>query len=217
MSTGPKIPLAQAKILAEKLCRELALPLDPPGDYLVAGSIRRGMPMVGDIDICCPLPAPASAGAGKGDRLQRSIEQLFTRVQPGMLFTPPLGMGRIEKGVKPGFKFCSLVIHAKLAGLAAGVETEVPVQIHRYVPGPLGNRGWVELERTGPAEFGKMFLWHWKRARGCPAEASREGFLLDHCNGAVPTPTEEMCFEMAGLKYVAPQDRMGAESVRRAG
>jgi hypothetical protein len=36
----------------------------------------------------------------------------------------------------------------------------IPVQVHRYDP---GNRGWLEIMKTGPVEFNKLFLWRWKQ------------------------------------------------------
>jgi len=42
------IPLQKARALAEKVCQELAPACD---QIAIAGSIRRGLPMVGDIDI----------------------------------------------------------------------------------------------------------------------------------------------------------------------
>lgn len=210
MSTGPKISLTAVTALAEKLVRELQL----GPDALIAGSVRRGVQMVGDIDLVCPMPAP-----GARDPVLAAIEGCFARpAGAGMLFQPTSGMGVIQSGVKVGFKYCSLMLHAKLTGqFTRGLEVEVPVQIHRCVHGAHGNRGWIELKCTGPADFGKAFLHAWKVRMKCPAEASHEGYLQDSSGAAIATPTEADCFSLCGLKWVEPGMRVGGESVRRAG
>ncbi len=206
---SPKISLTAATALAEKLIRELQL-----DDALIAGSVRRGVAMVGDIDLVCSMPAP-----GARDRVCGAIEAAFARpVGSGMLFTPSEGMGVIKTGVKPGFKYCTLELHARLTGVfTKGLEMEVPVQIHRAVMGPHGNRGWIELKCTGPTDFGMAFLHAWKQRMKCPGEASVEGYLRDCNNTAVATPTEAECFSMCALAWVEPRMRVGGESVRRAG
>lgn len=244
MSTGVKISRTVALDLVRVLADELGLALDINSvetRWAVGGSLRRGCDLVGDIDLVCPLPAPGggagggSSGVGGGDdRLCGQILRRFVWApRAGDLFAPPLSGGRlgwIVSGARSGFKCCSLVV------VRMGVE--VKVQINRFVPGPMGNRGWTMLRVTGPAEFGPEFLALWKMrrgvgvagrggdavtrgrgdtgTRGCEVPASDAGYLLDAGGAAVPTPTEERCFELCGIPFIEPARRTVDELRRLA-
>lgn len=210
MSQGLRVGLTYAQDCAMQVCERLRI--DPAG---IMGSIRRGCGSVGDIDLVAPLPAAlvgAVDGGGDGcdvrlgrDDLCARIESLFERPRPeGFLPGGPVvagALGRIEKGVAPGFKCCSLV--ARFGDLSIGV------QIHRYVDGPRGNKGYVEILRTGPREFTMGLFSRWKSGHGMQqlTEASERGFLVDAVGRAVATPTEASVFEGCGMRWVPPERR----------
>lgn len=198
MSDGPKLPRAIALELAETLVRELAFHLDP-GGVLVCGSLRRERQNIGDIDLAAELPMP-----GGDDRLAREIIKRFTR-RPvaGMLFEPKLvkgSMGWIRDGAVAGFKACRLTLVSE--------PHTIDVEIHRYVAGPVGNRGWVELMRTGPVEFSQWLLTRHKVRQGRSTKpGSVHGYLVDREGAAIPTPTEADVFRLVGLEYIPPAGR----------
>ena len=204
MSEGPRLSLPVATKAAEYLMRLWQMPTP---DSLIVGSIRRRKPTVGDVEIIAPWP-----GAGNADPLYERIAEtigvggdgLFGAVRP-----EPVLKGRALEGLKPGFKACALHITLKRKDRDPPEPIEVPVQIFRYVPGATGNRGWVELMRTGPGEFGEWFLWRWKEQHHIPIDrkASRDGFLVDEAGEVVPTPAEADCFAEVGLPVVAPERR----------
>jgi hypothetical protein len=199
MSDGPRLPRKLALAAAERLVRELGFHLDPDGG-LICGSLRRDRQQVGDIDLVAALPAPGGA-----DRLCKAITERFVwRAKPGMLFTSDLGhaMGWITEGAHAWFKACRLVLVDPAAG-------EINVEIHRYTPGPSGNRGWIELMRTGPVEFTRWLIVKHKMRQGISrdGDASRDAFLVDGAGKAIPTPTEREVFRVMNLDYIAPERR----------
>lgn len=217
MSAGGRIHRAVARRLLDRVLGVLGAQ-----DVTVAGSIRRGRMVVGDADLLAPLPAP---GREREDRLCQAILTWFTwRGKPGGLFSPRLpesghgSMGWIERGCTPGFRFACLVVVDRAAD---GSVLEMPIQIQRYAPGPLGNFGYQLLLRTGPAEFGMMLLERYRRRRDGTAaggpRAADGGYLLDARGSAVPTPTEECVFALAGMDYVPPERRDGSLSSSGAG
>lgn len=200
MSTGLKVGLTFARDCALQVCERLAI--DQAG---VMGSIRRGCGSVGDIDLVAPMPVSCPS-----DALYSKILRNFQEEdKPEMLPRPVVAgaLGKVVQGVKPGFKACAL--------MARFGDLDIKVEIHRYVDGPRGNRGWIEILRTGPAEYGQGFLSRWKSVQRIQMvnRGSIDGFLVD-CRGvAVPTPTEEVAFEMAGLKFVPPEKRPSVDVI----
>ncbi|MFN0133449.1 MAG: hypothetical protein ACKVW3_13095 [Phycisphaerales bacterium] len=176
MSEGPRLPLTTASKVAQVLFErwELSglLP-DHSAANLVVGSVRRRRDEVGDIELAAPLP-----GGWETRKLSPSDDPLFRRINETMsnpwrdestpLFgaqqtVPDQPLGYAVRGLKPGFLACSLVLRTRI-----GIE--LPCQIYRYTP---KNRGWLLIERTGPRDFGKWFLWRWKLQHGIPVGNDR--------------------------------------------
>lgn len=212
MSAGVRIHRKVALRILDRVLSVLSV-LGVPGDQVaVAGSLRRGRMAVGDIDLLAPLPAP---GRDREDRLCEAILVWFTwRGRPGELMQPRLpesghgSLGWIERGCAPGFHFACLTVVDRAVD---GSVLEVPLQVQRYVPGPKGNFGYQMMLRTGPAEFGMMVLERYRRRRDGratgPRRAADHGYLLDGDGMAVPTPTEECVFALAGMGYIPPERR----------
>lgn len=214
MSTGIRVPLDVAQRCAASLMARWGMS-EP--DCLVAGSIRRGSPTVGDIDLIAPMPG-AKGTAFDRDPLFEAIAadvgvdpaagrevSLFASASMPAARTKPIGEG--VQGVNLGFRSCKGIF--KFSNDALG-RFVLPVQVERYWPGEMSNRGWKILMRTGPAEFSTLVLRRWKHACGTVGTADKgsdQGFLVDAAGNPVSTPTEERVFEMAGLMYVRPEDR----------
>lgn len=204
MSQGAPIQLATAEALFEQLVT--LWELGP--SVVVVGSVRRRRPEVHDLELLAPWEAP------KHDTLCSRITRTMEPEIAGGLFGVPAErvvvsgyIGRIERGLKPGFLSASLILRP-WAGVAdpAWQSREVAVQVNRCHE---TNRGWTLLRCTGPAEFGRTFLWKWKQHWRIPdsQEASIDGHLVDARGAVIPTPTEEDAFKLCGMEPIAPELR----------
>jgi hypothetical protein len=191
----------------------------------VVGSIRRGKTDVGDIDLIAPLP-PSTAD---GDTLYRRVAECFqTKAdpQPGepALFVPRFTpFGRVVSGHNPMFREINLEVWVKpttddalrrLAGHDGLVR--IPASIARYTP---DNRGWLEILRTGSAEFGEAVLQCWKwtcGTLGTNKPGSVNNQLVDSLGVPRRTPTEFHVFQLIGCVWVPPHLRTGPEALCRA-
>lgn len=208
MSTGERMPLDIASSAAAYLMSTWGM---APPECQVVGSVRRGRPDVGDLEMIAPMPAEGAA-----DPLFEAVhaslhhvENLFGVVGEGTRMT-----GRVVKGLKRGFKCCELEVTIYRA--RTGEPRQIPVQIHRYTA---ANRGWIELMRTGPRELGILFLERWKKRWAIPhgQEASREGHLVDAGGRVIEVESEARAFEFAGMPFVPPGQREAwTESILQA-
>ena len=222
MSMAERIPWERGMEAAKALIAELEIP-----DALIAGSLRRRVPMVGDIELVVPLPGSFFQGIEMpmqppdGDPLLDRLNERFTAAvvsaEPSARKCAPPGLfvaaaetgkvavlerclGRAIKGVKPGFRYCQLEMPLRFEPRAL-----VKVDIFRFVPGPMGNRGWIELIRTGPAELGQKACARWKYiSRGGYSE---DGFPHRADGTRLPVPTEMDAFELLGWDYIEPEYR----------
>lgn len=201
MSDGPRIPLEKAKAVARWLAEKWSMTEET--GCLVVGSVRRERKDCGDLDFIAPLP-PDEDHDALYDAIGTSMG-LFTNKKGlfGGSATPGCVKGTVVKGFNPMFKSLQLLITG-----ASGAQ--IPVQIERYTPGPQGNRGWKEIMRTGPAEFGEALLTQWKAicgTMGTPTPGSQKGFWVDENSLEIPTPTELHCFQRARCLWLNPTTR----------
>lgn len=202
MSTGPRFGIAIADRLCAVLVKEWGASLEP------VGSVRRRRSEVGDLELIAPLPEgwERKGFAAADDPLFRVINATMENPwSEGGLFgdsvvVPENPMGRVERGLKPGFRAASLRL------FAGASRTEIPCQIYRYTP---QNRGWMQIERTGPREFGIHFLVKWKQRYSIPREkqASVDNHLIDVLGSVVHVPSEEVAFTLAGMRAIPPEER----------
>lgn len=200
MSTGPRIPFSKALQLSEWIASKWRMTEER--GCLAVGSLRRKRADIGDLDFIAPLPKDPEQ-----DELHDTIAQsLGIAPKRAPLFTPATSSpmkGRIVKGLNPGFKSLTLMLTG-----ASGAEMQV--NIERYHPGPQGNRGWKEMMRTGPDNFGEAILTQWKwvcRTAGTSAPGSVNGFWVNEHGIQVATPTELHAFHMARCLWVRPELR----------
>lgn len=207
MSTGTRLPLAMAQDAARALMILWRMPTD---SCMVVGSVRRGREDVGDLEFTARMPVDKNR-----DELHRAMA--------GTLKTDGLFAGEARRttfgvaveGFKPGFKYCSV----RMTMVRGEESFDIGVQIHRYSHSD-SNRGWIEIMRTGPAEFGPIFLGRWKKHHGITHEkpASIEGHLVNVAGERVSVPTEAEAFALCGLKYIEPHQRDAiCEQMRRGG
>lgn len=205
MSAGVRMSLEWGLAAAQELFRRWQL---NPSSCLVCGSVRRRKSEIGDLDIIAPLPELRNA-----DELYRTIDRTVIVPQEKVgLFIEQQTPKFVEavSGLKPYFKSASLVVHLEGTDRASGQSRDfaIPVQINRYTE---ANRGWMEIYKTGPREFGVWFLVKWKERWGIPlgrdSKASHENHLRDNQGGIVPVRDEAEAFAKCGIAHIAPEDR----------
>lgn len=202
MSTGERIPLEYADRIVRHLARTfVGLTLDP------VGSVRRRSERVGDIEFVAPCPRE-----GDRDLLWLALSQRFYPAgcvdeiaadDAGGLFgatTPRLErIGDVVQGLAPRFRHARLVLHC-----VHPERLDVKVEIYRYDPGERGNRGWIELIRTGPGEFGQACLARWKKLSGGKSD---KGYPVDGQGRRYAVASEEAAFSLLKMPWVEPKVR----------
>lgn len=195
MSAGTRLRLDQAERVAAHLFEAWHL---SPRECFVVGSVRRRKPDVGDLELLVPFEPKAS------DTLCKVIEATMEPASDGLFgvsANKDQYLGRVERGLKPGFLAASLIMRPW--------GNEIPVQVFRYEP---ENLGWKMLEYTGPRDFGVWFLGRWKRAWGIPTgqegrQASVDGHLVDGQGRRVAVPSEADAFRIIQSAFIAPEER----------
>lgn len=181
MSTGTRIPLAEAQREAQAFADLFGGVSDR---WVIAGSIRRECPDVGDIEHVV-LADP--------DRLWERLDSLM----PGTgLFESPSPVG-LSKAVYPdgshrwGQKYRGVVRN--------GIR-------HEIFLASATNWGSVLAIRTGPWEFSKSLVIGLYRS----GLRNDGGMVVKVSDGTpVPCPTEQDFFEFAGAKWREPKARTG--------
>lgn len=196
MSTGVRISLQTALGIAAKLFKVWGL--DENSSFVV-GSVRRGKPDVGDIEILVP-PAVTLRRDDLYERISNSLKQ-----PKGALFAsdaPTAINGFADRGLKQGFKSADIIL---VGGEGEDQDAQLKVQLIRY---DSMNLGWKMIMHTGPRDFGMYFLSMWKREYGIvDGQASIDGYLVDKYSKVVPVASETEAFMKAGIGFVMPNMR----------
>ena len=188
MSTGDRIPLPEARQLATDFARLFDGCWER---WVIAGSVRRQMPDVGDIEHVVVPKMGEVKGTGlfaePGNMLWQRCDDL-------------LASGEIVKalyGDKQQTRWGE-----KYRGIAwRGTK-------HEIFTADAANWGSVLAIRTGPGEFSKAMVMK-LNADGLYRQA--DGYLRYASGASVgqikPCATEEAYFEAVGWKYKAPEER----------
>ena len=201
-----KIPLAVARRVAAKLIAHLT----PYCERIeVAGSIRRGKPEVGDIELV--------AISRTEERVIGGQLGLFGKTQQGEVERVSLLDQALERMIE-----------------ARHITREGPKSQRAW--GPRMKKFWLQLSplmglakvdlfitrpecwgpimviRTGPADFSRDLVMH--IAAHTPYR-QQDGVLVHEATGQViPVPTEEAYFEYAGVLFIPPERRTVQELKR---
>lgn len=191
-TTATRLPLAEAQRIAGQIYGQL----DPACERLtIAGSIRRGRPDVGDIELVAIPRFRDEPSSLWGDTTEISVlaEVLAIEEREQVL-------ERISGGDR----------YVKLRHLRSGLQVDL------FITTP-EQWGLILLIRTGPADYSHRLMTEARRRNyhsgGGRLWAGR-GHLPDvECSCArmgfspVPTPTEESVYAALGLPFVPPGER----------
>lgn len=188
MSAGVRVPLEEAMGPAIGLARLLSGATER---IRVAGSIRRGRPDVGDIElVAVPLISEAPDGMFGTTRVNHLTEVVDDLIGLGDLARHP-------DDPKRGDRY-SKVIHA-----ATGLQVDL-------FSATAQTFGLIFLIRTGPADYSHRFVTD-LRKRGlhvAGGELHRGGMGCgSYVCEVVPTPEERDVYAAAGWPYVRPEIR----------
>lgn len=195
MSTGTRGALEEANLVAVALASTLG-----PGvrRIEVAGSIRRGRPDVGDIEL---VAVPKIETVSDGMFAERQVNWLTLRVdlmiRSGILAPHPTDPKRGER-------------YSKLLEPTTGLQLDL-------FSASAGTFGIILLIRTGPADYSRRFVDD-LRGRGLHAAEGQlhRGGLGCRLGGqdgkailcdVVPTPEEADVYAAAAWPFVPPEDR----------
>jgi len=200
VSQGDRITLETADRVVATLFERWQL---NPASVFVAGSVRRRVMSVGDIDLVAPAVSPTAP-----DPLYERIVATVTNPPPrASMFAPEIPPAEkafctAVRGLKPGFLGCDLTVSCW------GGRCELKVQISRYTQ---QNLGWLMIEKTGPWNFGRWFLMRWKMEHGIPLAGNLKASIDNHLVGldqkVIPVSTEDEAFSRCGIGAVAPHNR----------
>lgn len=189
MSTGPKIPLAEARAAADRFIELFKADGHEHlvNRWIIAGSIRRKCPLIGDVEHVV-MPAPP----GDPAKFWRRLESLTS--DPTSMFNA--GDAPFSKAVYPDGRFRW---GPKYRGVMFdGLKHEI------FLGNP-NNWGCILAIRTGPAELGPRVMAQ-LNAQG--VHKHEDGHIKTVGRGEiVPVPTENVFFELCGEPYREPEHR----------
>lgn len=207
-----RLPLAEASALAGKLVELLRSGCER---IEIAGSVRRGSPTVGDLEIVAvpKLHWPTDLfGGHSGHPVDLLDQALGVLMSDGwrLLETPAERGGYPESPMRLGIKGPVVI---KDSGARWGPRFRqfsfegLPVDL--FIVRPPAQWGVLLLIRTGPREFSRRAVTRRSLGGLLPDYAVvREGGIYRLQEGTViPTPEEEDVFSVLGVPWIAPGDR----------
>lgn len=184
-----KYPRAEAIVVATEIVGLLQ-----PFCYRIAvvGSLRRGLPVVSDVEILLvPKSATRPADLFNTQSIDIAAEEIDRLVGIGMLSKRPNVNGHFCWG-----KSNKLAIH-KRSGIS--VDLFSTSEAHWFVS---------LVIRTGPGPFNiKLIESASRQGLKLHAYASDSGFT-DKNGDDLPCPNEKTVFDLCGMRYLEPKDRL---------
>lgn len=192
-ATKTAIPLDVARRAAERLVTTLA---PACARIEIAGSIRRGKPEVGDIELVA-IPSVMEAtqldlfGAARAVERRNLLDEALERLieMRAIRRTPP-------DGARPAWGE-----HYKKMWIAAGGQV---VQVDLFLAQE-ENWGAIYTIRTGPAAFSQALVTHLKLRT--PYRQQDGALIIEATGELVPVPEEADYFRLAGAPYIEPEER----------
>ncbi len=204
MSTGVKVPWDVGQAVATRLCESLS----PHCARLeIAGSLRRGKPEVGDIElVAIPLVEEQVQRDLFGEVVERTAVNrlalaLDTLVASGAIAADPPSPD-LKRAWGEKYRKFWLLINDRWGA----------IQVDLFLTTPEA-WGAIFTIRTGPAEFSEALVTHFKYHTPYRQQG---GVLVRQDTGAVvPVPEEADYFRLAGLPFITPV-RRSAEALHQA-
>ena len=183
-----KIPLEEAFEIAIGYTYKLS-PFCYHNKCKVAGSIRREVPIVGDIEIICkPKPTVTPDMFGGDPKETYLIYDAIKKTFAGMQF--------VQDGPRK-----------KMILLPDGLQVEILLVL------PPAQWGYKLSLATGPADWNKYLVTR-KCSGGAFPEThyAKDGAIYTFKNELVKMDSEERYYEFLGIPWVKPQDRVPPET-----
>ena len=198
MSVGVKRPLDEMRALAD----EVAALLDAACDRLaIAGSIRRRVPEVSDVELVVVPRLIAYRDGLWGDR-ETVEDQLALRVT-ALVAAGTLGWRRLgDRAAANGPRYRSLIYRDVPLDLFSPDDDSFPV---------------VLLIRTGPASFSRRVVTPRSKGGLLPDFMRVKDGRLWSSGQPVACRSEHDVFALLGLAYIPPERRTGVERAPVAG
>lgn len=171
----------------------------------IAGSIRRGVSAVKDIEIVCipsfverPVPGSLLGETAPSNALWESLhDSSFVRwIKPGV-------PGIEDWPIKPGGRYWRGIIREGVCGAPSDIKLDV------FIARP-ENWGVIFTIRTGSADFSRALVTYARDS----TDYRVDGGQLVLAGGAVPCPDERVVFDALQLEWVEPSGRVGEQNVR---
>jgi DNA polymerase/3'-5' exonuclease PolX len=188
VSTGLRVSLDEGAAVAMMLTRNLA---DATDRLEVAGSIRRGKPDVGDIELVA-VPRRESVADGLFDRVEvnRLTERIDRLIGVGILASHPTDPKRGER-------------YSKLVAVSSGLQVDLFSASEESF-------GLIYLIRTGPADYSHRFVTD-LRKKGLhvgTGQLHRGGLGCGtYVCEVIPTPEEADVYAAASWPFIKPELR----------
>lgn len=174
-------PLARAREIAENLAKVLG---DGCDRLEIAGSIRRGVPSVKDIElVAIPRGIPVDL-FGEPAEGRTKLDVIVDGLLEDELLAPrePRRMGERYKALR-------------------AVRTGIGIDL--FIVRPPAEWGTIFAIRTGGADFSRFCVTE-ARKHGLRVE---RGHVVDERGRTIPTPEEEDFFRVVRVGYVPPSER----------
>lgn len=185
-----RLPLATVEPIAELFAGLLK---EHCKRIVIAGSIRRRRPTIGDVDLVCePLTTPRLDlfGAPSSEVVDQLDDWLTALRASGSVQARQDSRGRTAWG----------------KSLKRLTFADLPFDVQAvHDPNTFGM--WVVI-RTGPNEFCKRLVTPRRQGGLLPAGFEvKDGFQVHRWGERIPTQTEASVFEALGLDWIPPEDR----------
>jgi DNA polymerase/3'-5' exonuclease PolX len=174
-----KIPLARAKVIAENIVKRLqphCLRIE------IAGSIRRGKPEVGDIEVVVE-PFPTRDLFGEETYEPHSVDEIDWT-----------DWGQLIKG---GHKYKQVLLSEKM-----------DIHLDLFIVTPPAQWGVQFLIRTGPAEYSHRFVTSKQFGGMMPSCFKVKDGAIWKGDRLLETPEERDVYALIGAEFVEPNRRM---------